>query len=248
MPLEKTGSAKTVTGNVRTVRLNTYRERKFECQELEKENNQLSNTIVQLQDIICAKDEEMKILRMQVADQEIIKDKFDQLKGEVVKVGSKLETSFTEEIEQSETIEVVTERIVQAAPSTPPPPPSPEIFIDYDPRPDVAFEAAKMDRLKKENALIFQNEMLQTSLDQEILKNAALEEHLVTVKQQLAHELKEKEGTVRELRQLKHELASLNVKLSAVELKNSGAFGKCVYLIKLLSMFTATFASQLVSL
>ena len=32
----------------------------------------------------------MKILRMQVADQEIIKDKFDQLKGEVVKVGSKV--------------------------------------------------------------------------------------------------------------------------------------------------------------
>ena len=48
MALEKTGSAKTATGNVRTVRLNTYRERKFECQELEKENKQLSNSIVQV--------------------------------------------------------------------------------------------------------------------------------------------------------------------------------------------------------
>ena len=58
----------------------------------------------------------------------------------------------------------------------------------------------------------------------EISKNAALEEHLVAVKQQLAHELNEKEETVRELRHLKHELASLNVKLSAVELKNSKCF------------------------
>jgi len=32
----------------------------------------------------------MQILKMQVADQEIIKDKFEQLQGEVVKVGSKV--------------------------------------------------------------------------------------------------------------------------------------------------------------
>ena len=46
--------------------------------------------LFQLQDIICAKDEELQILKMQVADQEIIKDKFEQLQGEVVKVGSKV--------------------------------------------------------------------------------------------------------------------------------------------------------------
>ena len=49
MDKSRTLSQTTATGNVRTVRLNTYRERKRECQELQKETEQLSNTVYELQ-------------------------------------------------------------------------------------------------------------------------------------------------------------------------------------------------------
>ena len=49
MDTSRTLSQTTATGNVRTVRLNTYRERKRECQELQKETEQLSNTVYELQ-------------------------------------------------------------------------------------------------------------------------------------------------------------------------------------------------------
>ena len=51
MDKSRTLSQTTATGNVRTVRLNTYRERKRECQELQKETEQLSNTVYELQGI-----------------------------------------------------------------------------------------------------------------------------------------------------------------------------------------------------
>jgi hypothetical protein len=61
--MEKTGSAKTTTGGVRTVRLNTYREKKMLCYELEKENEQLSSTVIELQDLASRNIEEIRMLQ-----------------------------------------------------------------------------------------------------------------------------------------------------------------------------------------
>ncbi|CBY39271.1 unnamed protein product [Oikopleura dioica] len=106
-----------------------------------------------------------------------------------------------------------------------------------------------MERKNRQNTLILQNEVLQTELEQVTSKNRVLEEQLSKEKNRLQHELEEKKEIVREMQYLKGELAALNDKLNALQVKNSGAFGKCVYLFKLLStLFSATFARQLISL
>ena len=86
-------------------------------------------------------------------------------------------------------------------------------------RPDVAVEAARMERKNRQNALILQNEALQ--LEQVTSKNRTLEEQLAKEKQRLKHELEEKEETVSELQLLKGELAALNDKLNALQVRNS---------------------------
>lgn len=86
-------------------------------------------------------------------------------------------------------------------------------------RPDVAVEAVRMERKNRQNALILQNEALQ--LEQVTSKNRTLEEQLAKEKQRLKHELEEKEETVSELQLLKGELAALNDKLNALQVRNS---------------------------
>jgi septal ring factor EnvC (AmiA/AmiB activator) len=88
-------------------------------------------------------------------------------------------------------------------------------------RPDVAVEAARKERKNRQNALIQQNEALQTALEQVTTKNQTLEEQLAKEKQRLKHELEEKEETVSELRLLKGELADLNDNLNALQVRNS---------------------------
>ena len=85
----------------------------------------------------------------------------------------------------------------------------------------MAVEAARMERKNRQNALILQNEALQTALEQVTSKNRTLEEQLAKEKQRLQHELEEKEETVCELRLLKGELAALNEKLNALQVRNS---------------------------
>ena len=85
----------------------------------------------------------------------------------------------------------------------------------------MALEAVRMERIDRQDTLILENEALQTKLEQVTSKNRTLEEKLAKEKQQLQHELKEKEDTVRELRLLKGELAALNDKLNALQVKNS---------------------------
>ena len=81
--MEKTGSARTTTGNVRTVRLNTYRERKQECIELEMECAQLGVTVTELQEIVCKKNDHIKMLDAQMEDQKLISSRFADLEGRV---------------------------------------------------------------------------------------------------------------------------------------------------------------------
>lgn len=111
--MEKTGSSKTTTGNIRAVRLNTYRERKQECIELEKECVQLGMTVTELQAMICQKNDCIKVLESQVEDQQMICSRFSDLEGEVVRVNSKLETTFMNETKTTETLEVVTESSIE---------------------------------------------------------------------------------------------------------------------------------------
>ena len=84
--MEKTGSSRTSTGNIRAVRLNTYRERKRECIELEKEVGQLVSTVTELRQVVTDKAEKIKILEAQVEDQKMICSRFSQLEGQAIRV------------------------------------------------------------------------------------------------------------------------------------------------------------------
>lgn len=85
----------------------------------------------------------------------------------------------------------------------------------------MALEAARMERKNRQNTLILQNEVLQTELEQVTSKNRVLEEQLSKEKNRLQHELEEKKEIVREMQYLKGELAALNDKLNALQVKNS---------------------------
>merc|ERR1711892_1404790 len=67
-------------GNVRTVRLNTYRERKNEVVQLEVENEQLANTIDELRLTVKNQQEQMDNQQIKLDGQEAVLHELEQVK------------------------------------------------------------------------------------------------------------------------------------------------------------------------